>query len=271
MRESQRPRTRLALPRDFAVGVAQESMASARVASAALRICTASRPLATRAAAVAAASASCFAATACSQPPAFAETNSAGVVTMDRQAMEENIGANLLSTRARALSIRELREGSGEMAMPGTWVSVHYTIRLVGDGTVIEATKTSGMKDRDYGTPLTFELGNLGDDQVLRALHAVVLDMRVGGMRRVRTSLAEPSFGYLEPPLVSVWKGKKLTEITLQGDWLMDVVISLEAVATQRPATRVQSFLRGVLPESLAALVPGGAPAPQGSSPSAAG
>ena len=97
--------------------------------------------------------------------------------------------------RPPALSMRELCEGDGPTARTGAWVTCHYIVRLVGDGTVIEDTRTSGLGDRDYGQPCQFELGNLSEG-VVGALHAGVLDMRVGGRRRIRTCLMEPDFGY---------------------------------------------------------------------------
>ena len=75
------------------------------------------------------------------------------------------------------VSIKELQPGTGERAELGMWVAVHYTIRLVGDGSVLVDTRTSGYGDRDYGCPEEFTLGQLQDESVLRALHACVIDM----------------------------------------------------------------------------------------------
>ena len=96
------------------------------------------------------------------------------------------------------LSVKEVKLGDGRMAAQGMWVTVHYCVKLVGDGTVLDDTRKSGFGDRDYGQPSQFELGDLGDAAVLRALHAAVLDMRVGGRRRVRCSLTQPYFGFDE-------------------------------------------------------------------------
>ena len=143
------------------------------------------------------------------------------------------------------LSIREVREGDGAMAQTGMWVKVHYTTRLIGDGSLIEDTRTSGFGDRDYGEPCFFELGDMKDPSVLRVLHSAALDMRVGGKRRVRTSLLEPSFGYRRPPKVTEVRESDGMTVPrrLQGDWLMEVDMQLEAVQTERPPSLVLQVL----------------------------
>lgn len=158
---------------------------------------------------------------------------------------------------ASTLSIKELKEGSGTAAELGTWASVHYEVRLVGDGTLVESTKSSGYGDRTYGEPLLFEVGNLRDAQVLRSLHATVLDMRVGGVRRVRTCLKQAEFGYRELPEVIERHEGGLVRRPLHGDWLMDVTIHLIAVDSQRPGSAVWQAvdqLRANLTATLIAL-----------------
>jgi hypothetical protein len=44
--------------------------------------------------------------------------------------------------------MREVSEGTGEMALPGMTAIVHYTVTLVGDGTILDNTRTSGFGDR---------------------------------------------------------------------------------------------------------------------------
>ena len=142
------------------------------------------------------------------------------------------------------LSIRELHEGSGPAAEAGMWVRVHITTSLVGDGTLVEATRTSGLGDRDYGQPLHFQLGDMGSPDVLRALHPTIVNMRVGGRRRVRTSLLDPNWGYRDMPRLYTRRvvcerdsnQNPVGPRHVQGDWLMDVVVELEAVSHEEPA-----------------------------------
>ena len=128
----------------------------------------------------------------------------------------------------------------------GHALTLHYSVQLVGDGTSIEDTRTSGYGDRPYGQPLQFELGDLGDLDVLRALHSTALDMRVGGVRRVRTSLLEPDFGYRDlPTLIESREGRKVIR-RLQGDWLVDVTVDLLAVELQRPTSSLTSAIERI-------------------------
>jgi len=127
------------------------------------------------------------------------------------------------------VSLKELSCGRGRPALPGSWVSVHYSARLVGDGTILEDTRSSGRGDRFYGRPLQFEVGELGDAAVLRALHACVLDMREGGERRVRTNVHDPDLGYTKAQVAD------LTSRPLQADWFVDLRVTLVGVRPQRP------------------------------------
>mmetsp|Transcript_12173 Transcript_12173/g.26289 ORF Transcript_12173/g.26289 Transcript_12173/m.26289 type:complete len:204 (-) Transcript_12173:373-984(-) len=127
---------------------------------------------------------------------------------------------------AVAMSLKELLEGDGKIAHQGMRVRVQYIVRLLGDGSLIEDTQHSGWGNRAYGQPFEFTLGDIEDDAVLRALHACVLDMRVGGRRRVRTSILNPLFGYKTLPQVrdARWKVR-----SLERDWLIDVEVTLVA------------------------------------------
>lgn len=143
------------------------------------------------------------------------------------------------------VSIKDLGEGEGERAHHGMWVAVHYTVRLIGDNSILVDTRTSGYGDRDYGRPEQFSLGELQDASVLRALHLCVLGMQVGGRRRVRVNLGDADFGYLEIP--RVLDGHLLPRI-LKGDWLMDVEVTLVSVKPERPSRweRTRQFCEGV-------------------------
>jgi hypothetical protein len=46
------------------------------------------------------------------------------------------------------VTMREVSEGTGEVALPGMVAIVHYTVTLVGDGTVLDDTRNSGVGDR---------------------------------------------------------------------------------------------------------------------------
>ena len=176
-----------------------------------------------------------------------------GIIDTEARAkVAKDLSQHVAASRASGISLMEVREGEGEVAAEGTWATVHYTVRLVGDGTVIDETRNSGCGDRDYGRPYEFAVGCMADASVLRALHACVLDMRVGGVRRVRTSLKDPAFGYLKvPPRIWEERHGKTWERELKPDWLIDVEVSLESVSRERPAglvTRAFRELRGMLP-----------------------
>eukprot|EP00964_Phaeocystis_antarctica_P075266 scaffold46411_cov68-Phaeocystis_antarctica.AAC.6 len=130
------------------------------------------------------------------------------------------------------VSIKDLGEGEGERANYGMWVAVHYTVRLLGDDSILADTRTTGYGDRDYGRPEQFLLGELQDASVLRALHLCALGMQVGGRRRVRVNLGDADFGYLEIPRVVQAGLPRL----LKGDWLMDVEVTLVSVQPERPS-----------------------------------
>lgn len=154
------------------------------------------------------------------------------------------------------LSTKELHEGNGDIAETGMWVTVHYSVRLLGDDSLIEETRTSGYGERDFGEPLTFELGDLGDDAVLRVLHAAVLDMRVGGCRRVRTGLTDEAFGYRTMPPVYLRDANGTRYLRqYQGDWLMDVQVELLAVSRRPPQSRYAALAERLLPEAAWAVV----------------
>jgi len=131
------------------------------------------------------------------------------------------------------VSIKDLSEGEGERADYGMWVAVHYTVRVLGDDSIIADTRTTGHGDRDYGRPEQFLLGELQNESVLRALHLCTLGMQVGGRRRIRVTLGDADFGYIEVPLVL---DSQLRPRLLKGDWLMDVEVTLVSVRPERPS-----------------------------------
>ena len=151
--------------------------------------------------------------------------------------------AETLSPRAHGagVSIKDLGEGEGECAHHGMWVAVHYTVRLLGDDSILADTRTTGYGDRDYGRPEQFSLGELQNESVLRALHLCVLGMHVGGRRRVRVNLGDADFGYLDIPRVL---DAHLLPRLLKGDWLMDVEVTLVSAKPERPSLweRTQVF-----------------------------
>ena len=131
------------------------------------------------------------------------------------------------------LTIRELKEGTGDLAAPGSWASIHYVVKLLGDGTIVEDTTSSGWGSRDYGQPFQFCVGEIENKEVLRALHPCVLDMRVGGKRRVRLCIGDPDFGYHQKPELMdprKWGLKR----DIANDWLLDVEVTLVAVDKAR-------------------------------------
>ena len=175
--------------------------------------------------------------------PAQASTAALAGRTKQNVPLERSIVSEAESMRPAHLSIREVQDGGGAIAEPGMWVSVHFTAKLVGDGTIVEATRSSGLGDRAYGQPLRFQLGDLGSADVPRALHPAILNMRVGGRRRVRTSLLDPNWGYRETPKLYVrreigerdWNLSRAAPRHVQGDWLVDLVVQLEDVSTEEP------------------------------------
>ena len=175
----------------------------------------------------------------------------AGVHSPRRAALADGSAAAIVDAVAApsGLSIKELSKGDGAFAEPGSWLTLHYRVVLVGDGSVVDDTRSSGYGDREYGTPLQFELGDLRDKTVLRALHATALDMRVGGRRRVRTRLLDPSFGYLADALPRVLERRdgRAMYRRLQGDWLIDVEVELLAAAATRPPHVVVAWVTGAV------------------------
>ena len=80
------------------------------------------------------------------------------------------------------LETEDLVEGTGELAVSGKSVTVHYT------GTLTDGTKFDSSLDRD--TPFTF---NLGAGEVIKGWDQGVTGMKVGGKRKLTIP---PELGY---------------------------------------------------------------------------
>jgi FKBP-type peptidyl-prolyl cis-trans isomerase FkpA len=86
------------------------------------------------------------------------------------------------TTTESGLQIEELRVGNGDEAMPGQFVSVHYT------GWLTDGNKFDSSKDRDE--PFEF---SLGQRMVIAGWDEGVQGMRVGGVRKLTIP---PHLGY---------------------------------------------------------------------------
>ena len=87
----------------------------------------------------------------------------------------------------------DLQVGTGEEAVPGKSVSVHYTGRLT-DGTKFDSSL-------DRGTPFGF---TLGAGQVIKGWDQGVAGMKVGGKRKLtiepELAYGKRGFGSVIPP-----------------------------------------------------------------------
>ena len=86
------------------------------------------------------------------------------------------------TTTESGLLIEEIRVGSGDTAVSGQFVSVHYT------GWLTDGTKFDSSKDRDE--PFEFPLGQR---TVIAGWDEGVQSMRVGGVRKLTIP---PHLGY---------------------------------------------------------------------------
>ena len=86
------------------------------------------------------------------------------------------------TTTESGLLIEEIRVGSGDTAVSGQFVSVHYT------GWLTDGTKFDSSKDRDE--PFEFPLGQR---TVIAGWDEGVQGMRVGGVRKLTIP---PQLGY---------------------------------------------------------------------------
>ncbi len=81
-----------------------------------------------------------------------------------------------------ALQIDDTKVGTGDVAVAGKGVTVHYT------GWLTDGTKFDSSKDR--GTPFQFQLGS---GQVIKGWDQGVAGMKVGGVRKLTIP---PELGY---------------------------------------------------------------------------
>jgi FKBP-type peptidyl-prolyl cis-trans isomerase FkpA len=93
-----------------------------------------------------------------------------------------------MQTTSSGLQLEDTTEGSGETAVSGQHVSVHYTGWLYNDG--VKGAKFDSSKDR--GDPFKFYLGA---GQVIRGWDEGVVGMKVGG---TRVLVIPPGLGYGE-------------------------------------------------------------------------
>ena len=86
----------------------------------------------------------------------------------------DSIKANGVAQSVSELKKEDIVVGTGEEAVPGKTVSVHYT------GWLTDGTKFDSSKDR--GEPLEF---TLGVGQVIKGWDQGVSGMKIGGMRKL--------------------------------------------------------------------------------------
>lgn len=93
---------------------------------------------------------------------------------------------NNMENQITELQIEILQEGTGEGAVNGNTVTVHYT------GTLLDGTKFDSSVDKD--TPFSFELGA---GQVIQGWEQGILGMKVGEKRKltIPSDLAYGEYG----------------------------------------------------------------------------
>ena len=96
---------------------------------------------------------------------------------------EDPITQDISGEEVTELQIEEVTIGTGDEAVAGKKVTVHYT------GTLVDGTKFDSSKDRDV--PFTF---NLGAGEVIQGWDQGVAGMKVGGVR-VLTIPSELGYG----------------------------------------------------------------------------
>jgi len=107
----------------------------------------------------------------------------AGVMVIDKKFGVKENETSMQETQGE-LKIEDLVVGTGEAAVVGKNVSVHYT------GTLTDGTKFDSSVDR--GTPFTF---SLGAGEVIPGWDQGIVGMKVGGKRKLTIP---PSLGYGE-------------------------------------------------------------------------
>jgi FKBP-type peptidyl-prolyl cis-trans isomerase len=95
---------------------------------------------------------------------------------------ESPINEDIMGEEVTELQIEEIKIGTGDEAVAGKKVTVHYT------GTLTDGTKFDSSKDRDV--PFTF---NLGAGEVIKGWDQGVEGMKIGGVRMLTIP---PELGY---------------------------------------------------------------------------
>jgi len=107
----------------------------------------------------------------------------AGVMVIDKKFGVKENDTSMQESQGQ-LKIEDLVVGTGEAAVVGKNVTVHYT------GTLTDGTKFDSSVDR--GTPFTF---SLGAGEVIPGWDQGIVGMKVGGKRKLTIP---PSLGYGE-------------------------------------------------------------------------
>jgi FKBP-type peptidyl-prolyl cis-trans isomerase len=117
--------------------------------------------------------------------------NAVAPLTNEDFAPELNVDLETMTQTSSGLYYQDITAGSGEVAVVGDVVSVHY------EGFLPNGTKFDSS--RDLGTPLEFTLGS---SRLIAGFNEGIAGMRVGGMRKL---VIPPSLAYGEqgvPPTI---------------------------------------------------------------------
>jgi FKBP-type peptidyl-prolyl cis-trans isomerase len=107
---------------------------------------------------------------------------SAPVISLFQGGLTQSSQNTMPADSTKGIQIADVTLGTGDIATPGSLLSVHYT------GTLVDGTKFDSSVDR--GTPFQFVLGA---GQVIRGWDEGFAGMKVGGKRRL---IISPEFAY---------------------------------------------------------------------------
>ena len=116
--------------------------------------------------------------------PANAVTIAGAGVTLDLGGLAQNIGVPSDCSAPAALGIRDLTPGSGPQVSIGATVEVHYVLLTWSDRKTREST---------FPGYRPFELGNVGNAQVIEGWNEGLIGAREGGRRLL---VVPPDKGY---------------------------------------------------------------------------